>query len=237
MPEGITCTKCGKPILDEERDAVNRKPCPNCGSTDRLRSGIINIATANLTIGAATINAQATLTPPPIDILLQTVVLRGDKVADGDLIVSVLPAWTKIIAMLERDPQAAFQIDARKWEEIIAGFYDEAGFDEVVLTPRSGDLGRDVIAVKHGLFTVRIIDQVKAFSPGRLVTANDVRALFGVLQADPKATKGLVTTTADFAPKVSSDPLISPFIPNRLELVNGKELISRLSAVANGERF
>jgi restriction system protein len=59
----------------------------------------------------------------------------------------------------------------------------EAGFDEVTLTPRSGDLGRDVIAVKRGLGTVRVIDQVKAYGPSHLVTADDVRALLGVLRA------------------------------------------------------
>jgi len=47
------------------------------------------------------------------------------------------------------------------WEEIIAGAYKKAGFDEVTLTPRSGDLGRDVIAIKKGLGSVRVIDQVK----------------------------------------------------------------------------
>lgn len=64
-----------------------------------------------------------------------------------------------------------------RWEEIIAGAYQKAGFDEVTLTSRSGDFGRDVIAVKHGLGTIRIIDQVKAYSPNRLVTADDVRSL------------------------------------------------------------
>jgi restriction system protein len=71
-------------------------------------------------------------------------------------------------------PQIAFQISPRKWEEIIAGAYKKAGFDEVILT-RSGDLGRDVIAVKKGIGTIRVVDQVKAYKPGHLVTVNDVR--------------------------------------------------------------
>ena len=82
----------------------------------------------------------------------------------------------------------------------------KAGFEEVTLTPRSGDLGRDVIAVKRGIATVRVIDQVKAYKPSLLVTAKDVRALMGVLQTDG-ASKGFVTTTSDFAPRVRSDPL------------------------------
>jgi len=58
----------------------------------------------------------------------------------------------------------------------------QSGFDEVTLTPRSGDYGRDVIAIKKGIGTIRVIDQVKAYKPGHLVGANDVRALLGALQ-------------------------------------------------------
>lgn len=170
------------------------------------------------------------------NILLEAVVTLGPRTQEGNLITAVYPAWRAIVGLLERDPSFAFQIDARKWEEIIAAAYDEAGFDDVILTPRSGDLGRDVIAVKHGHFSVRFIDQVKAYGPGKIVTANDVRALFGVLSADPKANKGIVTTTAEFAPKIESDMLLAPFIPHRLELVDGKRLITKLSDIASGKR-
>lgn len=102
------------------------------------------------------------------------------------------------------------------------------------MTPSSGDFGRDVIAVKRGFVTVRIIDQVKAYAPGHLVPANDVRALIGVLQTDFGATKGLVTTTSDFAPKIATDPSIAPYVPNRLELISGAQLIQRLAAIADG---
>ena len=174
---------------------------------------------------------------PKPSILLQAVIERGSRVQDGDIIVAVAPAWAKIVAMLEKDPSLAYKIDPRAWEEIIAGAYQEAGFDEVILTPRSGDLGRDVIATRKGFWTIRIIDQVKAYAPDHLVPANDVRALLGVLQSDRNATKGLVTTTSDFAPRISEDPFIAPFIPNRLELVNGSSLIPRLSDIANGKKF
>ena len=61
----------------------------------------------------------------------------------------------------------------------MAGAYSKAGFDEVTLTPHSGDFGRDVIAIKRGIGSIRVIDQVKAYKKGHLVTANDVRALHG----------------------------------------------------------
>jgi restriction system protein len=46
----------------------------------------------------------------------------------------------------------------------------------------------------------------------------------GVVAADPKASKGIITTTSDFAPRIRTDPSIAPFLPTRLELMNGEEL-------------
>jgi restriction system protein len=192
-------------------------------------------ATAKAT-GKATMIAHVwtiTDTTPLPSILLQSVVEKGEKVEDGAIIEAVAIPWFNIVAMIEKDPSVIYQIDDRRWEEMIAGWYKAAGFDEVILTPHSCDFGRDVIAVKRGMFTVRIIDQVKAYKPGHLVTANDVRALSGVLQTDHQATKGIVTTTSDFAPMIREDKFIKPLIPYRLQLVNGTELIDRLKKVAD----
>ena len=75
------------------------------------------------------------------------------------------------------------------------------------------------------------LGQRDKLTPPHLVTANDVRALMGVLQGDG-ASKGCLTTTSDFAPMIKTDPLIVPFIPSRLELVNGTELFARLEELA-----
>lgn len=161
------------------------------------------------------------------NLLIQAVVCPGEKTKEGQLVEAVTIPWFEIIESLKRNPKLAFEISPRKWEEIVAGAYKKAGFDEVTLTPSSGDLGRDIIAVKRGLGTIRIIDQVKAYKPGHLVTANDVRALLGVLQGD-KASKGFLTTTSDFAPRLMDDILLKPFIPASLELINGISLLKRL---------
>ena len=174
----------------------------------------------------ATLEATGTVIAAT-NLLLQTVVVAGDRTAEGQLIEAVTLPWLDIIEQLKNDPTLAYQIPPRMWEEIVAGAYKKAGFDEVTLTPSSGDLGRDIIAVKRGLGSVRVIDQVKAYKPGHLVIANDVRALMGVLQGDG-ASKGFLTTTSDFAPKIREDPLIKPFIPSRLDLINGSMLLKRL---------
>lgn len=164
-------------------------------------------------------------------LLVQTVIVPGDKTLEGQLVEAVACPWFDIIDLLSRDPSLVFKIEPRAWEEIVAGAYREAGFEEVTLTPRSGDFGRDVIAVKRGLGTVRVIDQVKAYGPGRLVTADDVRALLGVLHAD-KASKGFLTTTSDFAPRLRDDILLKPYMPAQLELINRNELLARLRELA-----
>ncbi|MGC8643521.1 MAG: restriction endonuclease [Isosphaeraceae bacterium] len=85
---------------------------------------------------------------------MQAVVTLGDKTNEWQIIESVAPAWFEIARFAERDPSIIYRIDHRKWEEIIAGAYERAGFEEVILTPRSGDYGRDVIAVRRGLLAL-----------------------------------------------------------------------------------
>jgi restriction system protein len=170
-------------------------------------SATVNVE--GLTVVSSVCAAQIDGMPP---LLLQAVVAKGEKTSDGQLILAVTLPWVDIINALQKDPQLAFQISPRKWEEIIAGAYKRAKFDEVILTPHSGDHGRDVIAIKKGIGQIRIIDQVKAFKAGNLVTADDVRSLLGVLEGDG-ASKGFLTTTSEFAPKLREDninPTIHP---------------------------
>ena len=94
------------------------------------------------------------------------------------------------------------------------------------LHPAAGSVNR-----LRGIGSVRVIDQVKAYAPGHLVTANDARALYGVLQLDG-AAKGFLTTTSDFAPRLTTDPLLGSVIPSRIELINGRMLLTRLEALA-----
>jgi restriction system protein len=125
---------------------------------------------------------QADQFPPTFPaVVLPALLTLGDKSTEGALVEAVAIPWFEIVKLFERDPVAAYRIDDRTWEEIIAGAYRVAGFDEVILTPRSGDKGRDVIATKTGLGSIRIFDQVKAYQPEHVVTANDVRAMLGVI--------------------------------------------------------
>jgi restriction system protein len=156
------------------------------------------------------------------------IITLNEKVEDGAKISLINPIYSELLRTLRSDPDFIYKINPRIWEEIIAATYDKAGFDEVILTPRSGDYGRDVIAIKKGFGSIRFIEQVKAYNQNHIVNAEEVRALLGVLQADPKATKAIFTTTSDFAPTISEDKFIKPFLPFRLELLNKDKLINRL---------
>ena len=168
------------------------------------------------------------------DVLLQAEVINlGGSTIDGREIIGVSLAWFEIIEQLQKDPDILYLIPPRKLEELIAGAYERAGFPEVILTPRSGDLGRDVIAIKPGFCSIRIIDQVKAYRPGHKVSADEVRALTGVLYTDLNASKGLVTTTSDFAPRITEDRHLKPLMPHRLELKNGRRLLEWLRQISS----
>jgi restriction system protein len=73
---------------------------------------------------------------------------------------------------------------------------------------------------------------VKAYAPGNTVSYDDVRALLGVMSGEQDVSKGIVTTTSDFPPKIKDDPFIKPFLPTRLELVNGTALQQWLTDVS-----
>jgi restriction system protein len=166
---------------------------------------------------------------------LSSVIVPERFTTQGILIKSTSLVWDEIVQALGDDWRLAYQLTPERWEEIVAGAFKKAKYDEVTLTPRSGDHGRDVIAIKHGIGCVKIIGSVKRYAPGHLVGYDDIRALLGVLSNDRNASKGIITTTSDFPPGVNEDPFIAPSIPTRLELINGKELQAWLEQLRAGD--
>lgn len=219
-----TCANCKHTFEDADYHTTkNRKPCPNCGSTARIIHLSANIAETSTTsdVVVSIVNSAPLFS-------FGTIITVEKSVPDGQIIRLIDPIYSQLIEEIKNDPQIIYQIDPRKWEEIIAAAYDKAGFDEVILTPRSGDYGRDVIAIKKGFGSVKFIEQVKAYNPGHVVKADEVRALLGVLQAEQDASKAIFSTTSTFAPKIEEDKLIKPFLPYRLELIDKGKLLKRL---------
>lgn len=157
-------------------------------------------------------------------LVLTSIIIPDEKTTEGLLVKSASLVWTDIVRTLIRNWKEAFIIPPDKWEEIFAGAFKVAKFDQVILTPRSGDHGRDVIAVKNGVGCIKIIGSMKANQAGNLASYDDVRSLLGVMAGERDTSKGIVTTTSDFPPNILKDPFIAPFVPTRLELMNGQAL-------------
>ncbi len=85
-------------------------------------------------------------------------IVPEQSVNEGVLIKSTSVIWVEIVRQLAADWELAYRLTARQWEELVAGAFKKAGYDGVILTPRSGDYGRDVIAVGHGMGCVKIMD-------------------------------------------------------------------------------
>ncbi|MBR0828996.1 restriction endonuclease [Bradyrhizobium manausense] len=156
-------------------------------------------------------------------ITLGGLIIPERQTSEGVLIRSYAAAWIEIAQQLSEDWSLAFQLNSRQWEEMLAGAMSADGY-EVTLTPRSGDHGRDVIAVKHGIGTIRILGSMKAYAPDHLVGRDHVDEMLGVLFREANASKGIIATTSDFAPRLFEAPNMNLVIPSRLELMNGVKL-------------
>jgi restriction system protein len=169
------------------------------------------------------------------EILLQAVVTFGADVPEGRSIAAVALPWFDFMDLIQRDPEAIYQIDPRKWEELIAGAYEREGF-ETILTPQSGDRGRDVIATRKDIGSIRIFDQVKRYKPGHVVTLEEVHAMLGVITGAGGVSKGLVTTTSTFAPRIFDNPEITRLMPYRLELRDREQMLRWLASLARRDQ-
>ena len=170
--------------------------------------------------------------PPPLAVpgpvlVSFAVVALTRKVPQGHLVELREPDWHAAVAALQRDPSGRFQIPPREFEALIAGLYKAAGFDEVILTPSSGDFGIDVVATKWGDYGYKVLGQVKRYAHDHLVKAEEVRSFVFALDRDKSASRGIVTTTSDFAPGVPHE--FKEWVPTRVDLVNGTRLLDMLA--------
>src|ERR1700743_630376 len=145
---------------------------------------------------------------------LSGIIIPERKGADVILLKSTSAVWQEIAEKLGADWTLAYRLSPQNWEEIVAGAFKKCGY-EVVLTPRSGDYGRDVIATRSGVGCVKIIGSVKAYLPDTLVPYDHVRSLIGVMTGERDVSKGIVMTTSDFPPNIERDPFIAPLLPTR----------------------
>ena len=83
-------------------------------------------------------------------------------------------------------------ITPRQFEEFIAKLLSELGFNDVILTPRSGDGGKDVIA-SHSVqgIPITFYFECKKYAEGNKIQLDTMRSLLGTVAHDSrKVNKG-----------------------------------------------
>ncbi|MGX5839773.1 restriction endonuclease [Mesorhizobium sp. ArgA1] len=164
-----------------------------------------------------------------VGLTVRSLIIPERKTTDGVLLRSTSLVWDEIVDELGANWERAYSLGARRWEELIAGAFTKDGY-EVTLTPSSKDHGRDLIAVKRGVGTVKIIGSVKAYKRDLKVEYDAIRALAFVM-LNESGSKGVVLTTSDFPPLVYEDPYLKKYLRKTLELVNGNQLQAWLKKV------
>lgn len=106
----------------------------------------------------------------------------------------------RVISSILRDPKQLRNLSPRQFEGFIADILSKLEFENVVLTPRSSDGGKDVIASKkvNGI-PVSFYFECKKYAKGNKIQLNTLRALLGVVAYDQnKANIGVLVTTSTF---------------------------------------
>jgi restriction system protein len=113
--------------------------------------------------------------------------------------VAVTEISDELIAALAANPAMLHQLDARKFEKLVAELYRRRGF-EATLTPASGDEGVDVYVVRRDdVGSTLWVVQAKRYALNHKVGAGVVRELFGTVHAK-NASAGILVTTSFFEP-------------------------------------
>lgn len=123
----------------------------------------------------------------------------------------------RTLDVILRSPEAMRMLGAREFEQFIATLVDQLGFEDVVLTPRSGDSGRDVIAIKrvHGI-SILFAFECKRYKPDLPVGPELLRALLGTItHGSTKANKGVLVTTSTFTSGARNFLLTEPSIDGK----------------------
>lgn len=104
-----------------------------------------------------------------------------------------------LISEIARNPKLLYQIDSRKFEELLANIFSRHGFS-IELTKKTRDGGRDIIAIRSDLgIKSKYIIECKRYAIHNPVRVDLVRNLYGV-QTQEGANKSVLATTSYFTP-------------------------------------
>lgn len=114
------------------------------------------------------------------------------------IIVDRLPF--RLLSKILKNPSEVRNITPRQFEEFIADLLSELGFKNVILTPRSGDGGKDIIA-SHSIqgIPLTFYFECKKYAEDNKIQLDTMRSLLGTVAHDSrKVNKGILVTTSTF---------------------------------------
>lgn len=121
----------------------------------------------------------------------------------------------KILDDALRNPEIMRTFEPRYFERFSATLIDKLGFENVTLTPRSGDGGRDIIAI-HTINGIQILFAFECKQYKRKVGPSSVRALLGTLvHRNYRANKGVLVTSSLISPGAREFILTEPSLDGR----------------------
>lgn len=114
-----------------------------------------------------------------------------------ELVTRVREISDELIAALAKHPDLLYELDPRRFEELVAELYIRRGF-KVELTPSSGDGGADLLVAKHDeLGRSLYVVQCKRYAARRKIGPSLVRELIGTVD-HKRASAGVLLTTSFF---------------------------------------
>lgn len=106
----------------------------------------------------------------------------------------------KLVSKILKSPKEMKNLSPRQFEKFVAETLNQLGFKEIVLTPRSRDGGKDVVAsYQINGIPLSFYFECKKYSEDNKVQLETLRALLGTLSHDARdVNMGVLVTTSTF---------------------------------------
>jgi HJR/Mrr/RecB family endonuclease len=120
----------------------------------------------------------------------------------------------EIKKFFKKYPHKLYEINPRKFEELIASIFEDLGFD-VKLTQATRDGGRDIIAsLRNAVANFLTYVECKRYAPDNKIDVSIIRQVQGIHYTH-KPSKSIIVTTSFFTKDAIKE---ANFIENQLEL-------------------
>lgn len=123
--------------------------------------------------------------------------LYNSTLFDPNSAVIITDINEEIKKYLKKYPEKLYEMDPRKFEELIASIFEDLGYN-IELTKATRDGGRDIIArIKNAVTEFLVYVECKRYSPKNTIGVDIVRKVTGVHHLD-RPSKSIIVTTSFF---------------------------------------